>query len=703
MFRAVALVLLLPPAVGAADLHAASFEEVKTGHASSEAWLLDRHGEVLQTFRANPAERRLEWVALPELSPALTESLIAAEDRRFLDHAGVDWQALVGAAWSNLRRGGKAQRNRGASTLTMQLAGMLDPTLTGSRTGRSVGQKWDQIVAARGIEKRWTKAQILEAYLNLVRFRGELAGIGAASRGLFGKAPSGIDRQEAALLVALLRGPAASPAIVGTRACSVARTVDPVGANCNEIEQLAYRTLDGAYRLVPEQDLAPHLRKLSGKAGSRTRTTLDASLQRAANDFLHQQLAELSGRNMEDGAIVVLDNASGDVLAYVGSSGRMSRAGAVDGADAPRQAGSTLKPFLYALALEQRMLTAASILDDSPLALPTDAGLYVPQNYDKGFKGPVTLRSALGSSLNVPAVRTLSLVGFDAFRDRLRAVGLETIDQPGAYYGFALALGSPEVTLLQLTNAYRSLANGGRFGPVRWTVDSPPAPRQRAMDEGAAFIVADILADPGARATTFGLDNSLVMPFWSAVKTGTSKDMRDNWCIGFSQRYTVGVWVGNAGGEPMRNVSGVTGAAPIWHDLMRALHTKSPPQEPRPPRNVFLAPVRWDGMGTESSRAEWFLSTQGDDRGSRTVVAADAAGPHIEYPRRGAVLAMDPDIPPELQLVLFRARVATSDPIWTIDGETAPGGRWMPRAGHHELQLRSGGEQILDNIEFEVR
>ena len=678
------------------------FEEVRSHSRPSEAWLVDRHGDVIQSFRVSAKERRLNWVPLQELSPALQETLIAAEDKRFLAHGGVDWQAFVGAAWSNLWRGMKGQRQRGASTLTMQVVGMIDPALRMTGAGRSLGQKLDQAMAARDMERRWSKAQILEAYFNLAHFRGELVGIDASARSLFGKAPSGLDRRESAILVALLRGPSAAPKTVGARACAVARRIDS-GADCIDIDVLAQGALSGSNALSATPALAPNLRRLAGGAGTRTPTTLDGRWQRQAVDVLHQRLAELADRNVRDGAIVVLDNATGDVLAYVGSSGDLSHAEAVDEANAKRQAGSTLKPFLYGLALEQRLLAASSVLDDSPVTLATEAGLYAPQNYDKDFKGPVTVRTALASSLNVPAVRTLMLTGVEPFRDRLRDVGLETVDQPGAYYGYALALGSAEVTLVQLTNAYRALANGGRWGALRFRPDDPQPRGRRVMSEGAAFIISDVLSDRGARALTFGLDNPLATRFWSAVKTGTSKDMRDNWCVGFSSRYTVGVWVGNANGDSMRDISGVTGAAPIWREVLEALHKDEPDGRPAAPKGVEIEHVAWKDSALGSPRDEWVIRGTGDPSFRRMVVSSDHVPPRIGYPNADTLIALDPDIPATRQRVVFRSTSPVPGVRWMLDNELINEGRWDPVPGRHRLELFSSDQARLDEIEFDVR
>jgi penicillin-binding protein 1C len=425
-----------------------------------------------------------------------------------------------------------------------------------------------------------------------------------------------------------------------------------------------------------------------------------------AVQVLQQHLRELRGRHVEDGAVIVLDNATGEVLAWVGSSGELSRAAEVDGVTAPRQAGSTLKPFLYAQAIAERRLTPASLLDDSPAHIPTASGLYIPQNYDHHFKGWVSVRTALGASLNVPAVRALVMVSPEAFHHQLRAAGI-ALQEAGGYYGYSLALGSAEVTLLGLANAYRTLANQGRFSEPRWTAQrKPPGGATQAIDPAAAFIVGDILADPNARARTFGTDSLLATRFWTAVKTGTSKDMRDNWAVGFSQRYTVGVWVGNASGAAMHDVSGTSGAAPVWAALMRHLHAREPSRAPAPPKGVVQQAVRF-GDRLEADRTEWFLP------GTQQAVVAVADAPRardarvarIVAPADGSIVALDPDIPPKRQRLALRAEGGRAL-RWRVDGrEFARGAQagWLPWPGRHVLQLVDAGGTVLDEVRVEVR
>ena len=681
-----------------------TFLEVKKDYAASDALLLDRNGAVLQAVRMDKKVLRLPWVALDDLSLAMRDTLVLAEDKHFYEHGGVDWKAVVAAAWSNVvRRGSKG---RGASTLTMQLAGLLDPALKPVKDGsRTLTQKWDQIGAAGELEKSWTKPQILEAYFNLVPFRGELVGTHAASQRLFGKHPSGLNRNEALLLAALLRGPNASGDKVSQRACVLGRSIAK-DVDCKVLHDLAIASFETSYR-IPQQDLAPHLaQRLLGKPGEQVQSTLSKNLQRFALESVQQHLLALKERNVEDAAVVVLDNATGDVLAYVGSSGKLSNAGAVDGVVALRQAGSTLKPFLYELALEKKLLTAASILDDGPLHLTTPSGLYIPQNYDRDFKGPVSLRVALASSLNIPAVRTLALIGLEPFHNRLHEAGLESLIESAQFYGYSLALGSAEVKLIALSNAYRTLANGGVWQPVRFRMDEAQGKGRRAMDARASYIVADILSDKNARALTFGLDNALTASTWAAVKTGTSKDMRDNWCIGFTDRYTVGVWVGNYSGASMWDISGVTGAAPIWRDLVHYLHRDRPSVQQAAPEGLLVREVKIVNA-VESAHKEWFIS--GTEPGELNIQAtfASTRTPRIAYPSKGTLIALDPDIPPGRQWVEFSANVQSNDLRWELNGDALVNedGQvlWQPVFGMHQLILRDGAGRELDRVQFEVR
>jgi penicillin-binding protein 1C len=679
--------------LGASAAHALpNFSELKAAHRPSDVTVLDRHGTPIQTVRVDKTVRRLPWVPLQEVSPALLHAIVLSEDRRFYEHSGVDWSAVAQSAWANVWN----TRTRGASTLTMQLAGLIDDDLARPTGGRSVVQKVGQAVTAARLESRWKKSEILEAYLNRVPFRGELVGVAALSQTLFGKYPSGLDHHEAALAAALLRSPNADADSVARRACSV---LQQQKLGCAGVVGLAHSAFNRRGGMPLGEQLAPHYaRQLPLGDKPVLRSTLDARLQRHAIATLRRHLAELNGRNVEDGAVLVLDNQSGEVLAWVGSSGSLSSAAEVDGVLAQRQAGSTLKPFLYGLAFEQRLLTPASLLDDSPAQLATASGLYLPQNYDKTFKGWVSARTALASSLNVPAVRVGAMLGPEAVLARLNALGFGLPESAG-YYGHALALGGADVTLLALTNAYRTLANGGMYTPV--AVQGAAAAPRRAAEPAATYLVSDILADNAARAQTFGLDSALVTHGYAAVKTGTSKDMRDNWCIGYTSRYTVGVWVGNASGEAMHHVSGVSGAAPVWQAVVRHLHQGQVSRRPGAPKGVVSQRVLLAGAA-EPMRDEFFLTgtTQARWQPSAQMQARQRYG--ITSPRDGSLFAIDPDMPPHAQRISFEGERG----IWVLDGKRIGEGSrmsWSPWPGRHELRLVGRDGRDIQRVRFEVR
>ncbi len=680
-----------------------SFDLVRTGTLGSESTLLSRDGEPLQRMRVDMTRRQLEWTALDSISPSLVRAVVAAEDHRFWWHFGFDPASGASAVLDQFGD----RRGRGASTITMQLAGLMTE---GDRFGRrSLDEKMAQFRYAIALERRWSKQQIIEAYLNLVPMRGEMIGIRAASLGMFGRAPEALDESESAVIAALVRSPSASRPVVARRACAVVKKMHGT-ADCTRVQMTA-ALLPSFPLTILGLDEAPHLaRRLLTRPGTTVRSTLDLPLQRFAAETLRNRLATLTERNVEDGAVIVIDNASGDVLAYVGSSGDLSGAASVDGAAAARQPGSTLKPFLYGLAIEQRWLTAASLLDDAPLALTTPSGLYVPQNYERDFKGAVSVRSALAASLNIPAVRTLQLVGVERFRQTLLALGLSNVLHDGEYYGYGLALGSGDTSLLALTNAYRALANGGLWSPPNLNAGSNSGGGVRVLSAEASFIVSDMLSDAAARASTFGLASPLSTRSWSAVKTGTSKGMRDNWAIGYTDRYTVGVWVGNFSGAPMWDVSGVTGAAPIWREIVDHLHAARASQPPSVPvgvvqREIVFVPAM------EPARREWFVAgTESSTKITTISIPTTQAAPRLLSPADGTVIAPDPDIPASRQSMLVRAEAPQSFNVCLKLGNrtiAACGVKEalikLPAPGRHQVRLETAEGALLAQVSVEVR
>lgn len=706
MKRAGAAIAILAAAMCASIVLAGTpvppeFSRVRAAWRPSDAQLLDRNNDPIHELRIDSHGRRLAWTGLEEISPALLTAVTISEDRRFWSHRGVDVIALCGAFARSLRAG----RPRGASTITMQLASLLDPSLGSASSRRSLVQKVRQMRAAIVLERRWSKRQILEAYLNLVTYRGELQGIGAASRVMFGKMPHGIDGSEAVVLAALIRAPNAARAAVSRRAEALARAIAPDSISGQAVAAAVARSFSNRPGAFVRVSLAPHLAQRMVNAGTGTaHCTLDREVQRFAAESLRRHVKEVHDRRVDDGAVLVVENPTGEVWAYVGGAGEISNAPYFDAVRARRQPGSTLKPFLYALALSEHLLTAASLIEDTPLEIPGQRGIYRPLDYDRQFRGLVSMRTALASSLNIPAVRTADLVGVEKFADNLRRLGFSGLSEDGDYYGAALALGSADVSLWELANGYRTLANGGEYSPL-WLTNGGEnhAKRQKVYSQAAVFVISDVLADRASRSVTFGLENSLATRYWSAVKTGTSKDMRDNWCVGYINRFTVGVWVGNSSGAPMRDVSGITGAAPVWLEVMNYLHDRFGSSEVARPFEIVTHQVRFP-KSIEPPRQELFIR---ETVPSSPTSPLDDVTTRIMSPAPGTTIAIDPDIPTAGQRVVFEARASSERSRWILDGRVlGPAGRiflWPPAPGAHTLSIADQSGRLRDSIGFSVR
>lgn len=676
-----------------------AFRAVKNSYKESDAQLRDRHGHIIHELRVDYDGRRLEWTTLNDISPALMNAVIASEDKRFFKHSGVDVTALAHAAYGSVFSGGQ----RGASTITMQLASMMKKDLKPKKgnTKRGYEQKLKQMRYALILERNWSKREILEAYLNFVTFKGELAGISAASRGLFDKDTSGLDEYESLILASLIRSPNATAGNVMKRAGKLSLQMK-VDGNNNELEERIRKIFEKPYTVRQAADLAPHVAYYLLKQGKKdVQCSLDGELQSFAYETLRAHLRAVRKQNVRDGAVLVIHNRTGEVLAYVANTGQESSAPYIDGIQAKRQAGSTLKPFLYALALDRRIITAASLLNDAPLNIATERGVYTPENYDKKYRGAVPVRIALASSLNVPAVRALMLVGADPFVEKLRELGFSNL-MDGDHYGYSLALGAMDVNLLELTNAYRALANAGIGSTVTFIPRNKMMEKRQLYSPEASFIVSHVLSDRTARSVTFGLENPLSTRFWTSVKTGTSKDMRDNWCVGYSQLYTVGVWVGNFSGTAMWDVSGITGAAPVWNEIMNYLHREIKSSPPSPPGG--LVRKRAVAGGPAAGTEEWFIT-------GTEPVSVEARGHgrkivKITYPPKDVIFALDPDIPPDRQRIFFEATGKDEKLQWLLNGEVIGTGKlvpWEPQRGKHMLSLTDSAGDTLDEVSFTVR
>jgi penicillin-binding protein 1C len=538
--------------------------------------LVDRNGALLAE-RPVPEQAVGRWVV--DFPANVITATLAAEDHRFEGHWGVDPLGIARAAWENAKAGEVVQ---GGSTITQQLVRNL-----WARPAGMWGKIWEAWLALR-IEATHSKDRILEEYLNRIYYGNHAYGIDAAARVYLDKSINALSTAEAALLVALPRKPVAldpwrHPTHARTARNQVIDRMEQLGkVEAVDAQQAREQPL-GLRERYPWYH-APHfVRRLSATAEGDVQTTLDFQLQQKAKRVVEQTVLSLEDWGVTQAAALIVDNKTAEVLAYVGSADWRASDGQVDGVSAQRSPGSTLKPFVYGLALEQGESTLATVLADLPTSWSTTHGTWSPDNYDHRFHGPVLFRNALARSLNIPAARLLEQVGVANLLQRLRALGVTSLNERPDHYGLGLTLGDGEVQLDELVTAYLAIANQGRARPLVFLRDSnKPVRGEQVMDERVAWLLLDTLDDAGARAPAFGVDSVLEPDFPLSAKTGTSVGWRDNWAVGITPQVTVGVWVGNFDAKPMSNVSGITGAAPILRQLVELVHTKSAAAAPHP-------------------------------------------------------------------------------------------------------------------------
>ena len=649
--------------------------------------LVDRNGTPLRDARVE--ERFSRELTIDEIPRHVINAILAAEDKRFFQHAGVDWLATARALTNGLTTG---RITSGASTITQQLVKISE------RRPRTFRTKLIESATALRIEQAWPKERILCAYLNRVDFGNLNIGLAAAADYYFGKPVADLSEAEAALLAGLPRNPRRlNPHVALERARARQQTVlqrmqengslDAARFEIAAAEPLQLRPPRRRFRAPHFTELV--LRQLPDPVGSELRTTLDVPLNEHVDEIIRDRLAQLRDHNVHNASAVVIDNATGDVIALVGSADYFApETGQVNGAWAKRSAGSTLKPFTYLLALE-RGATPATMIADVRTSFPTGDGFYRPENYNRRCYGPVSYRTALASSLNIPAVKVLLAAGGPAaLHERLRTVGLTTLDKPADVYGLGLTLGNCEGRLLEITNAYASLARLGDYRPWRVLANASSFSRRYSRPE-LVWQIADMLSDNAARTLAFGINSALRYDYPVACKTGTSTDFRDNWTIGFTPEFTVGVWVGNFDGSPMHEVSGVTGAGPILHGIFDHLHAQKGTSwyarpaaiveqnvhpltgklladaDPRAVKEKFVPAAipaaessdDYDSAGNVklgSEYAEWYASAENSLR-AQTRLAHDSSELRIISPLAGATYLLDPDVRSSRRIPLLAA------------------------------------------------
>lgn len=667
-------------------------EQLRARAGLGATLVLDRNGRLLYSV-PDPFGAQRRSIPLSQMSPALIQATIAVEDAGFYDNPGVDLRGIARAIWLNLQQG---RIVAGGSTITQQLARsfLIDPSLAQER---SLERKAREIALALKLTAALSKDEILELYLNQTYYGAMSYGVEAAAQRFFGKPARDLDLAEAALIAGLPQAPSRYDPFVNPDAARArqrdvlaamvrAGFITPAEAESAAGEPLQFRSNCIMPGCLPR---APHfvffvLERLAAelgpdavaRGGLTITTTLDLGLQEAAERALRRQIAALASpydgspdRRARNGAVVVLDPRDGAILAMVGSPDFTNDAiqGQVNAALALRQPGSAIKPLTYAAALERGWTPATTLLDVPTAFTDADGRVYAPQNYDRAFHGPLSLREALATSSNVAAVRTLDFVGVPALLEMASRLGITSLgDNPGRF-GLALTLGSGEVTLLELTGAYAAFANGGmRVMPyairdisgASSSESSAPLTQEApspVLDPQIAYLISDMLSDGHARMRTFGGALDIDRP--AAVKTGTTTDWRDNWTVGYTPDRVVGVWIGNADGRRMAAISGVTGAAPVWRQVMRAAHEGLPPRSfDRPPGIVEVTICAEGGMLPSpvcpATRLERFTADTVPQRPDDTHVMVridpvrECRAPD-EYPQARTMLRIYRLLPPE--------------------------------------------------------
>jgi len=663
--------------------------------------LVDRYGSALTVTFIN------QWnpypLSLHDMPERLKELFLFSEDRRFFHHHGVDWIARSGALWQNIRALGAV---RGASTITEQVVRMVHPRK------RTFWARWIEGFEAMALEKTNSKHSILEFYLNQVPYAANRRGIVQASSFYFNRSPATLNLKEMLALVIMVRAPshydirtnqgAVNPALyhfaddLFQEKLISTGELSSIKKNKFYLEDPSIPIDAGHFARFVFSSLDPSRYSTNREI----RTTLDGPLQVMAKNTMDACLANLGKNQVTNGACLVVDHRTGEILAWV-CAGQDSTS-LINPVLVPRQPGSSLKPFLYALALS-RGWTAATLIEDAPLINPVGRGLHTYHNYSRRHYGQVTLRQALGNSLNIPAVKAIRFTGVEEFLGTLRQLGIKSLHRHPDFYGDGLALGNGEITLYELVRAYCTLANRGVFSNLSWDGDAGfLTGSRRIFSSEVASIIANILSDPEARALEFGRGTLLNFPVQTAVKTGTSNDYRDAWAVGFNHAYTIGAWMGNLDGRSMDGITGSTGPAMVLRSLFSRLNEKT---ETAP---LFLSPrlVRKTVHGID----ELFVPGTKPDDG--VYVATEERRGFLK-PVNGLEMAMDPRIPDQDEAFEFVVLGADASELveWSLDGKslgTTRGGSylWQVRAGIHLLSAiihKTDGSKICDTVRFLVK
>ncbi len=685
-FRILSAIAIISVVVFAAATYVSVRPISLTLPASSSLQILDRHGVPL-TASYHESWNVSSQLALHQVPLFMQAAFLQSEDKRFYQHSGVDWRARGSALWQNIRYGDTV---RGASTITEQVVRMVHPRR------RHIWSKYIEGFEAAALERQYSKADIFEFYLNQLPYASHRRGVSQAARYYFGRDLSTLTEREMLALIVLARAPSAYD--LYRHPDKTEKSINRLAASVSSGDRYQ-RILDQKMVLEPAQSLTEarhfsrYVRALPGmNRHDRVITTLDAGVQSMVQQTLDQRMRSLRGRKARNGAALVLDHTTGEVLAWVvAGAGQEDVDGHdIDSVTVPRQPGSSLKPFLYARALDKGW-NAAMFLDDSPLSEAVGTGLHRFRNYSRSYYGSVSVREALGNSLNIPALLAIRYVGVADYMTVLQQLGFHSLDRSSDIYDEGLALGNGEVTLLELAQAYAVLAHGGVKRPLRLKLsDTAPAYEARVYSDESVSVIGNILSDPWARRLEFGSGGALNMPVQTAVKTGTSTDYRDAWVAGYNDRYVVAIWMGNLDRTAMDGVTGSVGPAIAMRSIFSKLN------EGRDTKRLHISPrlVRTDVCirpGADCARRnEWLRA---DDVVTDQVQAKRVL--EMVRPTEGLQLAYDPRVPADHQKFRFEIEglSAGAQISWYLNdallGQSAePHYLWLVKRGQYTLRAR---------------
>lgn len=688
------------------DIHPIDAKSLSVFMEQARFQVVDRNGVPLAVSYQNSLNA-VDNMPLYEMPPLLKKAFIAAEDKRFFEHGGIDWQARAAALWQDAHA---MYAVRGASTITEQVVRILHPR------PRTLWSRWVEGFEAAQLERHADKAQILEFYLNQVPYAANRRGIGQAAHYYFNRDVATLTTQEILALAVLPRAPSAYDLYShpGKIHPAIARLAKALRMTDEQQAELAAQpfVLSRPTLSADAGHFVGYIRENVMTSPGKVTTTLDSHLQEKAQQSLSELLRSLKGKQVHNGAVMVVDHTTGEILVWAVAGDQEQ---AIDAVRTPRQPGSSMKPFLYGLALDSGW-TPATIIHDEPMAEEVNYGMHRFNNYSHMFYGKVTLRGALGNSLNIPAIHTIDYVGVSRYLSLLHRMGMTSLTQPADFYDEGLALGDGEVTLFEMVQGYTALANRGLYRPLSPLLHAAQERDiTRVYSEEAASLIGNILSDPWARELEFGVGSVLNLPVQTAVKTGTSTNYHDAWALGYNSYYVVGVWMGNLDGTPMNGITGSTGPALVLRNMFSSLAEEQPTSplylSPRLVMHDVCTPAH-DSVTKCFKHTEYFIA--GTEPSGENIAQDKPVKPVLLRPADGLLLAYDPRIPADKQAFEFVAQgvPAGRKASWLLNEDriaTTDSGHylWPIKRGNYRLTLEVAGDdgelRPIDSVRFYVK